>query len=265
MNFKDKVALVTGGAAGIGRAAALGFSRYGAKVMVVDRDEAGAAETVELVRSQGGDARYQAADVSRSADVQAYVRATLDAWGRIDCFHNNAGIEGRLAPTWEYDEAVFDQVIAVNLKGVFLGLRHVMPVMIGQESGAVVNTASVAGLEATANMSAYVASKHGVVGLTKAAGAEAMRHGVRVNAVCPGPIRTRMIRDLATQFSGNDPDAAERRYQAVIPSGRFGTAEEVANVALFLCSDLASNVTGAYWTCDGGRTAVGSSMAAGTE
>ena len=260
MHFTDKVALVTGGGNGIGRAAALGFAERGAKVVVVDRDATGGEATADTIRRGGGDARFVAADVTRSADVQGYVKAALADYGRIDCFFNNAGIEGRMAPTAEYDEAVFDQVISVNLKGVFLGLRHVLPVMLQQRAGAVVNTASVAGLVATVGMAAYVASKHGVIGLTKTAGAEVARQGIRVNAVCPGPIDTRMIRDLAGQVSGNDPEAAQRRYQAVIPSGRFGTADEVANVVLFLCSDLAGNVNGAHWVVDGARTAVGSSM-----
>ncbi|MBM3490611.1 MAG: glucose 1-dehydrogenase [Alphaproteobacteria bacterium] len=260
MDFKGKVALITGGGNGIGRAAALGFANLGAKVLVVDRDAAGGEGTAGAIRQQGGEARFVAADVTRSAEVQNYVKDALSAYGRIDCFFNNAGIEGSVKPTVDYDEAVFDQVIAVNLKGVFLGLKHVLPVMVRQKSGAVVNTASVAGLVATVGMSAYVASKHGVIGLTKTAGAEMARLGIRVNAVCPGPIETRMIHDLARQISPGDPAAAEKRYQAVIPSGRFGTAEEVAQVVLFLCSDLAGNVNGAHWVVDGARTATGASM-----
>jgi NAD(P)-dependent dehydrogenase (short-subunit alcohol dehydrogenase family) len=201
-------------------------------------------------------------DVTKSADVQAYVKATLDALGSIDCFFNNAGIEGKVAPVAEYDEAVFDQVIGINVKGVFLGLRHVLPVMLKQKSGAVVNTASVAGLVATPGMSAYVASKHAVIGLTKAAAGEVARSGVRVNAVCPGPIDTRMIHSLEGQLNPADPASVGARYQAALPIGRYGTAEEVANVVLFLCSDLAGNVTGAQYVVDGGRTATGGSVTA---
>ena len=265
MDFNGKVALITGAANGIGRATALAFAARGAKVMVVDRDAAGAERTAGTIQQQGGQARFHVADVTKSADVQAYVKATLDAFGSIDCFFNNAGIEGKVAPVAEYDEAMFDQVIGINVKGVFLGLRHVLPVMLKQKSGAVVNTASVAGLVATPGMSAYVASKHAVIGLTKAAAGEVARSGVRVNAVCPGPIDTRMIHSLESQLNPADPASVAARYQASLPIGRYGTAEEVANVVLFLCSDLASNVTGAQYVVDGGRTAIGGSVTARTE
>src|SRR5277367_3840435 len=255
MDFKGKVALITGAGNGIGRAAALGFAQGGAKIVAVDRDTAGGEGTVGIIRQQGGEAMFVAADVTKSADVQAYVKAALDAYGSIDCFHNNAGIEGSIAPTAEYDEAMFDAVMGVNVKGVFLGLRHVLPVMIEQKRGAIVNTASVAGLVASPGMSAYVASKHAVIGLTKTAAGEVAQFGVRVNAVCPGPIDTRMIHSLESMLNPDDPGSVENRYQANIPLGRYGTADEVANVVHFLCSDLASNVTGAQYVVDGGRTA----------
>jgi NAD(P)-dependent dehydrogenase (short-subunit alcohol dehydrogenase family) len=260
MDFKGKIALVTGAANGIGRATALAFSGAGAKLVLVDRDAAAGEATAGAIRQQGGDARFVAADVTRPADVQAYVKATLDAHGRIDCFYNNAGIEGTVAPTAEYDEAMFDAVIGVNVKGVFLGLRHVLPVMLRQKGGAVVNTASVAGLVATPGMPAYVASKHAVIGLTKTAAGEVARAGVRVNAVCPGPVDTRMIHSLESQLNPANPQAVGDRYKNAIPSGRYTTPEEIANVVLFLCSDLAANVTGAQWVVDGGRTATGGAV-----
>ncbi len=254
MDFTGKVALITGGANGIGRAAALGFARRGARVVLADRDTAAGEAAAEAVRERGGEARFVRADVTRSADVQGYVQATLDAYGAIDCFFNNAGIEGTVAPTVDYEEAVFDAVIAVNLKGVFLGLRHVLPVMLRQGRGAVVNTASTAGLVGSPGLSAYVASKHGVIGLTRTAAGEVGAAGVRVNAVCPGPTDTRMIHSLEQQSSPGDPAGAGERYRASIPLGRYATAEEVADVVLFLCSDGASSVTAAHYVVDGGRT-----------
>ncbi len=255
MEFTGKVALVTGGGNGIGRAVSTGFAKYGAKVVVVDRDPDGGEGTAGIIRQQGGEALFFRADVTRSADVQAYVKAALQKYGAIDCFHNNAGIEGKVAPTAEYEEEVFDAVMGVNAKGVFLGLRHVLPVMLRQKRGSIVNTASVAGIMGSPGMCAYVGSKHAVLGMTKVAAGEVARSGVRVNAVCPGPIDTRMIHSLHGMVNPENPSLVGERYQAAIPLGRYGTAEEVANVVLFLCSDLASNITGAQYVVDGGRTA----------
>ena len=260
MDFTGKVALVTGGGNGIGRATSVAFARHGAKVVVVDRDSAGAQATTGIIRQNGGEAIAVTADVVKADDVKAYVKAAIDTYGRIDCFFNNAGIEGKLAPTAEYDEAMFDTVIGVNVKGVFLGLRHVLPEMIRQGGGAVVNTASVAGLVATPGMPAYVASKHAVIGLTKTAAGEVARQGIRVNAVCPGPVDTRMIHSLEAQLNPADPASVGQRYQSAIPIGRYVTPEEIANTVLFLCSDLASAITGAQYVVDGARTAIGGAV-----
>ncbi len=260
MDFTGKVALVTGGGNGIGRAACVAFARYGAKVVAVDRDGAAAEATAGIVRQGGGEALAVTADVTKSAEVAAYVKTTIAKYGRIDCFFNNAGIEGKVAPTADYDEAVFDAVIGVNVKGVFLGLRHVLPEMIRQGSGAVVNTASVAGLVATPGMPAYVASKHAVIGLTKTAAGEVARQGIRVNAVCPGPVDTRMIHALEAQLAPGNPAALSERYQAAQPTGRYTTPDEIANMVLFLCSDLAGNITGGQFVVDGGRTATGGAI-----
>jgi NAD(P)-dependent dehydrogenase (short-subunit alcohol dehydrogenase family) len=260
MDFTDKVALITGGGGGIGRATALAFAKAGAKVVVVDSDAASGEATAGIIKQQGGEAKFIKADVTKSADVANYVKETLATYGKIDCFFNNAGIEGKVAHTADYDEAMFDQVIGVNVKGVFLGLRHVLPVLLKQKSGAVVNTASVAGLVATPGMPAYVASKHAVIGLTKTAAGEVARQGVRVNAVCPGPVDTRMIHSLEQQLNPDDPEMVSRKYQGAIPSGRYTTPEEIANMVLFLSSDLASNITGAQYVVDGGRTATGGAV-----
>jgi NAD(P)-dependent dehydrogenase (short-subunit alcohol dehydrogenase family) len=260
MDFTGKVALITGGGNGIGRATAIGFSSLGAKVVVVDHDTAAGEATAGILRQQGGDALFVPADVTQSADARNYVKLALDRYGAIDCFHNNAGIEGSVAPTHQYDEAMFDRVMAVNVKGVFLGLRHVLPVMLAQGRGSVVNTASVAGLVGSPGMPAYVASKHAVLGLTKTAAGEVGRAGIRVNAVCPGPIDTRMIHALEAMLDPDDPGSVGSRYQNNIPIGRYGSAEDVANLVIFLSSDLAANITGAHYVTDGGRTATGGAV-----
>jgi NAD(P)-dependent dehydrogenase (short-subunit alcohol dehydrogenase family) len=260
MDFTGKVALITGGGNGIGRATSAAFARQGAMVVVVDRDGAAAEATAGIIRQNGGDAIAVTADVTRSEEVKAYVRTAIETYGRIDCFFNNAGIEGEWKHTAYYDEAMFDQVIGVNVKGVFLGLRHVLPEMLRRKSGAIVNTASVAGLVATPGMPAYVASKHAVIGLTKTSAGEVARDGVRVNAVCPGPVDTRMIHSLEQQINPNDPQSVARRYQSAMPTGRYTTPEEIANMVLFLCSDLASNITGGQFVVDGGRTATGGAV-----
>jgi NAD(P)-dependent dehydrogenase (short-subunit alcohol dehydrogenase family) len=260
MDFTGQVALITGGGNGIGRAAAFAFAKRGAKVVVVDKDGTAAKATADTILQQTGDAMPVTADVTKSADVQAYVKAAMDTYGRIDCFFNNAGIEGKVCAIVDYDEALFDQLIGVNIKGVFLGLKYVMPVMIKQGSGAIVNTASVAGVVGTPSLAPYVASKHAVIGLTKSAAGEVARAGVRVNAVCPGPVDTRMIHSLEAQIDPSNPDGVGERYAANIPIGRYTTPDEVANMVLFLCSDLAASITGGQYVVDGGRTAVGGAV-----
>ena len=227
---------------------------------MVDFDPQIGEDTVSAVHAAGGDARFVQADVTKSADVRNYVKAALNAYGRIDCFFNNAGIEGKVVPIQEYDEDVFDQVIAVNLKGVFLGLRHVLPVMLQQGGGTVVNTASVAGLFGGPGMPAYVASKHAVLGLTKVASADVAAQGVRVNAVCPGPVETRMMRSLEAQRNPNDPGAIADAMRAGMPTGRYTLPEEIANTVLFLCSGLSGNMTGTQVVVDGGRSGSGGSV-----
>ena len=257
MDFTGKVALITGGGGGIGRATALAFALRGAKVMVVDADADSGHASVDIVAQRGGAATFVQADVTQAPSVKNYVEKTLAAYGRIDAFFNNAGIEGKVVPTQDYDEETFDRVIAVNLKGVFLGMRYVLPVMLKQGSGAIVNTASVAGLFGSPGMAAYVASKHGVLGLTKVASTDVAGLGVRVNAVCPGPVETRMMRSLEAQRNPNDPESVHAAYATGIPTGRYALPEEIAGAVLYLCSDLSGDVTGTHIVIDGGRSGSG--------
>jgi len=242
-----KTALITGGASGIGRAAAQGFGREGARVMVADLDEAGGRTTVEKLRAASVDAEFTRTDVSRFDEVSALVEATVARFGRLDCAFNNAGIEGAVAPVQSYPEDTFRRVLDVNVVGVFHCLRAELPHMLAQGRGAIVNTASVAGLVGAGGMSAYVASKHAVLGLTKAAALENAKLGVRINAVCPGVIQTKMLDRLAQAAPG-----LVEGVSAVTPVGRLGTPEEIAEAVVWLCSDAASFITGHALTVDGG-------------
>jgi|HubBroStandDraft_6_1064221.scaffolds.fasta_scaffold39873_5 NAD(P)-dependent dehydrogenase (short-subunit alcohol dehydrogenase family) len=245
--FDGKVALVTGGSSGIGRATAQEFARRGAKVAIADIDESGAQKTVDAIKALGAEVLSIRADVTSSADIQNMINKTVETFGRLDIAHNNAGIDGDFATLVSGTEENFDHVIAVNLKSVWLGLKYEIPVMRKQGGGVIVNSASVAGLVAFRTMAPYTASKHGVVGLTKAAALECSRIGIRVNAICPGAIRTAMI---DAYIAGNDE--TERFMSGLQPIGRMGNPEEVANLVAWLCSDEASFVTGAAIPIDGG-------------
>jgi NAD(P)-dependent dehydrogenase (short-subunit alcohol dehydrogenase family) len=253
-----KSALVTGGGGGIGRATALAFSREGARVAVADYAAEAAAETVAMVNAAGGQAITLTGDVTRAKDVKAMLDDTLAAHGRLDCAFNNAGIApyqvdagGKKTADWE--EESFDRMIAVNLKGVWLCMRAEIRQMLtqkamGRPGGAIVNTGSIAGLIGLVTSSAYVAAKHGVIGLTKTAALEYADDNIRVNAVCPGFIKTRMTED-AMRRRGD-------KIIAQIPTGRMGEPEEIAEMVVWLCSERASYVTGAAYNVDGGWMAV---------
>jgi NAD(P)-dependent dehydrogenase (short-subunit alcohol dehydrogenase family) len=244
-----RVALVTGAASGIGRATALAFSASGASVMLADIDTAGGEETRQMIHDQGGEAAFMRVDVAVDAEVAAMVAATVERFGRLDYAFNNAGIEGVVASVVDYPEEVFDRVSAVNIKGVWLSMRHEIPVMVEQGGGAIVNTASIAGLGGNAHVIAYTASKHAVIGMTKSAALGYAAHNIRVNAVCPGIIQTPMIERLTV-------DAFTREgFDSVQPIGRRGQPEEVAATVVWLCSDAASLVTGIAMPVDGGATA----------
>ena len=256
MTLKGKVALVTGGGSGIGKATCLAFANAGARVFTVDIDMDAAIATRDEIRASGGEAEACRADVSQAPDVQAYVSKAIRQFGNIDCFFNNAGIEGIVAPTSEYPEELFERVIAINLMGAFLGLKYVLAHMVARGSGSIINAGSVAGVVGAPGLCAYSASKHAILGLTRTAAAEVGRSGVRVNAICPSAIQTRMIDSLAQMYAPEDPDSVRETFVARNPTGRFGLPEEVAEVVLFLASDAASFVNGEALMIDGGRTAV---------
>lgn len=247
--MNDRVALVTGAAGGIGRAACLGFAGRGARVLACDLDLDGAGETAALVRAAGGEAVARRVDVTSADDARGMVEAALAAFGRLDYAFNNAGVIGEvgvgLAAT---GLDAWQRVLDVNLTGVFLCLRAEIPALVAGGGGAIVNTASALGLTGDAGLGPYVASKHGVVGLTRAAALELAGQGVRVNCICPGVTRTGMIEEIV----GGDP-AVEAAMTARQPLGRMGTPAEVAAAALWLCSDEAAFVTGHALAVDGGQ------------
>jgi NAD(P)-dependent dehydrogenase (short-subunit alcohol dehydrogenase family) len=247
--FSGKVALVTGGASGIGRACAQLFASEGASVVVSDVALEGGHETVRLIEEDGGEAFFVEADVSKAAQVEALVGGTVEAYGHLDYAFNNAGIEGRMATnTADYLEEDWDRVIAVNLKGVWLCMKHEIAHMLRRGGGSIVNNSSVEGLVGLQGTSAYAASKHGVVGLTKTAALEYAQSGIRVNAVCPGLIRTPMVE----RYTGGDAET-EAQWAAIFePVGRMGSSEEVAEAVVWLCSEAASFVTGHAMAVDGG-------------
>jgi 3alpha(or 20beta)-hydroxysteroid dehydrogenase len=248
--FDGQVAVITGAAAGFGLAVATRLAEEGAKLVMVDR----AADALHSAAEKLSGLPV-VADVSQESEVDKYVAAAVEAHGRIDLF-NNAGIEGRMAPMTELSVEDFDRVWAVNARGVFMGLRAVLTVMKPQESGAIVNTASMAAIKGAATFSPYIASKHAVLGLTKSAALEGAPYGIRVNCVAPGHIDTRMARDLTAQINPSDPEGVFRAVSESVPLGkRYGTATEVANLAVWLLSPEAEYVSGALYLIDGALNA----------
>ena len=248
--LEGKVSLITGGGSGIGKASALAFAREGSKVVVVDVNVAGAEETVRIIQDTGGGASFIRANVADAGDVAAMVDQVVHTHGRLDCAFNNAGVSGGRGRIHEYSEDDWDRVIDINLKGVWLCLKYEIIQMLNQGSGSIVNTASIMGLVGGSRSPSYGASKHGVVGLTKTAAVDYAQSGIRINAVCPGYIRTPMIE----QGILSDPNG-EERIVARHPIGRLGTPEEIAETVVWLCSDAASFVTGHAMTVDGGYVA----------
>jgi len=249
--FTGQVAVVTGAAAGFGLAVSSRLAAGGAQVVMVDW----AADALRAAAAGVAGSLPVVADVSQEAAVDGYVAQAVEVHGRIDLFFNNAGIEGRMAPMTELSVADFDRVMAVNARGVFMGLRAVLKVMKNQSSGAIVSTASMAAIRGAATFSPYVAAKHAVAGLTRCAALEGAPYGIRVNAVAPGHIDTRMARDLTAQIDPADPEGAYQRTAAQVPLGRYGTAAEVASLAVWLLSGEASYVSGSTYLIDGALNA----------
>lgn len=248
----DKSVIVTGAADGLGRATSIAAARAGYSVLLVDIDVLRLAETERLVGEAGGHVAVAEADVSDAEAVKGFVNAALDAFGRIDGLFNNAGILGPMAPIADYSEEDFDRVISINLKGVFLGLKYVLPVMVKQGAGSIVNNSSMNATAGVPNLAAYNAAKHGILGLTQTAALEVAKAGVRVNAVLPGPIKTKMsLRDAP----GVTEEEQESFAASLVPQGHMGLPEDIAETVIFLLSDQARFITGTGITVDGGVTA----------
>ncbi len=246
----DKVAIITGAANGIGRAIASRFAAEGARVVVSDMDTSHGEALVAAIAASGGHAVFVRCDVSIDSDMHMLFSRALDIYGGVHIMINNAGIEGENVPIGEYDMAEFDRVIDVNLRGVFLGMQSALRHMSKAGGGVILNMSSVAGMQGFATLAPYTASKHAVVGLTKAAALEYATQNIRVNAICPGAV----ITDMIHRITKNDP-AVEHAYAMLQPIGRMGTPEEIAEVALFLCSGASSFITGVALPADGGLLA----------
>lgn len=247
-NFSGKVVLVSGGSSGIGRATAIMFARHGAKVVIGDVDPKG-EETVEVIKGEKGEATFVRTDVSNSQQVQNLVAAALKTYGGLHCAFNNAGVLPPMAMLAETEEATFDQTFAIDVKGVFLAMKYQIQQMLKTSGGVIVNNASIAGIIAERGISAYVAAKHAVIGLTKAAAVEYADQGIRINAIAPGLVQTPMTKHWY------DDQQTREFFTANTPLGRFAQPEEIANMVLFLCSDRASFTAGQTFVIDGGYTA----------
>ena len=246
-DFSDKVALVTGGSRGIGRATAVLFAQSGAKVVIGDVDPAG-DQTVEAIKRDGGEATFVRTDVSEEADVKNLIAAAVRTYGGLHCAFNNAGVLPPTVTLVEMDESIFDRTLAVDLKGVFLCMKHEIAHMLQSGGGAIVNNASIAGLIAEPGVSAYIAAKHGVIGLSRAAAVESANQGIRINALAPGLVNTAM-----TKAWFDDPNMSAY-FIANTPIGRVSQPAEIAGMVLFLCSDFASFTVGQTFVIDGGYT-----------
>lgn len=249
--LENKVALITGGAGGIGKATAKQFIKEGAKVLLIDLKEEDLKEAQKELNSDN--VYYIVADVSKTEEVKKYAQKAKDEFGSVDIFFNNAGIEGQVKPITEYPIEEFDKVMAVNVRGVWLGMKFITPLM--KDGGSIIITSSVAGLRGTANVSAYVASKHALNGITRSLALELAGRNIRVNAINPSPVDNRMMRSLEEGFSPDDAENAKSLFEQMIPIGRYAENDDIANLVTFLASDDSSFITGAIHSIDGGMTA----------
>lgn len=257
MILENKVAIITGAGKGLGRDAALRMAGEGAKVVLVDIDASAGNAALAAVKARGGEGIFITGDVSSSADVEQFVGKTVEQFGQIDILFNNAGIEGEVKPTHEYSVEEFDRVMQINVRGVYLGTKHVIPVMKRQQTGgSIINNSSIAGMVGQPNLAAYVASKHAVVGLTRTAAIEYSPIGIRVNAICPGPIDTEMVASAAKKHNPEDPQQFYDMVINAVPASRIGKPNEVSALVVFLASDLAEYINGAVIPIDGAMTAI---------
>lgn len=252
MRLEQKVAIITGAAGGIGWATAQTFVREGARVMLVDRDE---AVLRSLASELGANAAYTTADVSSCEDSQRYVRATVERFHGLDILFANAGIEGTVAPIAQLPVEAFDHVLAVNVRGVFLAIKYAIPELVKRGAGAIIVTSSVAGMVGSPSLAAYTTSKHAIIGLAKSAALELAANNIRVNTIHPGPIDNRMMRGIEGQLEPGHGEEVKRGFEAQVPMGRYGSNQEIANVALFLASQDSAYCTGSMFVADGGFTA----------
>ncbi|ETP70384.1 SDR family oxidoreductase [Planococcus glaciei] len=256
INYTDKVVVITGGGSGLGRAAALSIAKQGGKLVLVDMSTKGLEESRNEILAAAPEAQVEIveANVTNEEEVKNYVQFTMDKFGKIDGFFNNAGIEGKQNLTEDFGSDEFEKVVSVNLNGVFYGMKHVLKVMKEQGYGSIVNTASVGGIRGVGNQSGYAASKHGVVGLTRNSGIEYGQFGVSINAIAPGAIMTPMVEGSLKQLAGDDWEAAGKEFVSVNPMKRFGKPEEVGNLVAFLLSDAAKFINASVIPIDGGQS-----------
>ncbi len=255
MSFQDKVVIITGATGGIGAEVARQFVAGGAKVCLVDLDMARLKELALNLDLKESDYLVKACDVRKEELVKDYVMATKEKFGRIDVFVNNAGVEGEVAPIVDTESDNLNFVLDVNIKGVYYGLKYILPIMYEQKEGSVVNTASVAGFIGSPGLAPYIASKHAVLGITKTAALESAPYGVRVNAVCPGPVDNNMMRNIEKKAAPDNPESVKSNFEQGVPLGRYATNEEVADTILFLASEKAKYLTGTLHRVDGGMGA----------